>query len=61
MNLIQFDFDKSGNCSDTVMKNAFPPSLLPVFQRPDWTQCLLESVIFPLSSILVGLYCILKC
>jgi len=49
MNSIQFDFDKSGNCPDTVMKNALPPSLppffkgqagqclfFPAFQRPCW-------------------------
>jgi len=27
--LIQFDFHKSRNCPDTVMKKAFPPSLPP--------------------------------
>ena len=57
MNLIQFDFDKSGNCPDTVMKNALPPSL-PPFSK---ARLVNASVIFPLSSVLVGLYCILKC
>jgi len=46
MNLIQFDFDKSGNCPD--MKIALPLSL-PLFQRPGWTIPLSFSH-FPASS-----------
>jgi len=42
MNLIQFDFDKSGNCPDTVMKNALPLTN-PLFQRPGWSMPLLFS------------------
>jgi len=50
MNLIQFDFDKSGNYPDTVMKNALSPSLSPFSKvRLDHA-----SLIFPLSSVLVG-------
>jgi len=29
VSLIQFEFDKSRHCHDTVMKKAFPPSLPP--------------------------------
>jgi len=57
MNLIQFDFDKPKNCPDTVMKKAFPPSL-PPFSKGRLDNA---SVIFPLSSVPAGLYCILKC
>jgi len=57
INLIQIDFDKSRNCSGTVMKKSFPPSLPPFSKgRLDNT-----SVIFPLSSVPAGLYCILNC
>jgi len=58
VSLIQFDFDKSRNCpDDTVMKKAFPPSL-PPFSKGRLDNA---SVIFPLSSVLASLYCILKC
>jgi len=57
MYLIQFDFDKSGNCPDTVMKKALPPSL------PPFSKARLDNafVIFPLPSVPVGLCCISKC
>jgi len=57
VSLIQFDFDKSRNCPDTVMKKAFPPSLPPFSKR----RLDNASVIFPLSSVPASLYCILKC
>ena len=55
MNL--FNFDKSRNCPDAVMKKAFPPSL-PPFSKDRLDDA---SVIFPLSSGPTGLHCILKC
>jgi len=50
MNLIKFDFDKSRNCPDTVMKKAFPPSLL-LFSKSRLDNAY---VIFPLSSVPAG-------
>jgi len=55
MNLVQFDFDKSGNCPDTVMKNALPPSL-PLFQRPSRTMPLSFSC-FPASMLTYTVFC----
>jgi len=57
MNLIQFDFDKSRNYPDSVIKKAVPPSLLP-FSKGRLDNA---SVMFPLSSFPAALYCILKC
>jgi len=53
MNLIQFDFHKSRNCPDTVMKKAFPLSLPPFFKG----QAGKFPSHFPLSSIPADLYC----
>jgi len=58
VSLIQFDFDKSRDCTDdTVMKKAFPP-LLPPLSKGRLNNA---SVIFPLSSVPASLCCILKC
>jgi len=55
--MMKFDFDKSRNCPDTVMKKVFPPSL-PLFSKGRLDNA---SVMLPLSSVPAGLNCILKC
>jgi len=59
MNLIQFDFDKSKSNEMALypLKKALPASL-PPFSKDRLDNAF---VIFPLSSVPAGLYCILKC